>query len=77
MLRVQSGPGSFEETAMFFLRPQLLWYFACLLDVLNPSDQIQEALPTAAEVIQEAWDMGLPVTGRARFQQSVGGKQGL
>lgn len=43
---------------MFFLRPELLWHFACLLDVLNPSDQIQEALPTAAEVIQEAWGRG-------------------
>lgn len=29
---------------MFFLRPELLWYFSCLLDILNLSDRIQEAL---------------------------------
>lgn len=63
---------------MFFLRPELLWYFACLLDILNPTDQIQEALPKAAQVIQEAWGMwASPVTGRASFHQSVGGEQGL
>lgn len=40
----------FEERTMFFLRPELLWHFAYLLDIVNTSDQIQEALPTAAEV---------------------------
>lgn len=59
---------------MFFLRPELLRYFACLLDVLNPSDPIQEALPTAAEVIQEAWGRG-PSSHRQSKVSAVSGWQ--
>lgn len=62
---------------MFFLRPELLWYFTCLLVVLNPSDRIQEVLPQLLKSSRKLGDVGHPVTGRARFQQSVGGKQGL
>lgn len=58
---------------MFFLRPELLWYFTCLFT----SDRIQEALPQLLKSSRKLGDVGHPVTGRARFQQSVGGKQGL
>lgn len=61
---------------MFFLRPELLWHFACLLDALNPSDQIQEALPTAAEVVQEAWRCGPPSHRQSKVSAVSGWQAG-
>lgn len=71
----------FEGTTVSFLRAELLWYFYCVPDILNPSNGLDSGstssspCPEAAEVPREAWGPG-PASGRAKFHQSVGVSRG-